>query len=98
MQEGNITTNINFNIGFTFPELIAMKILTWSCHVGDYVLVRYYTILDRDILTLLGLNLKLSYHAIKAHDLHLKLLMAPLVDMGAYAFKKYIYTGKIKSE
>ena len=37
-----------------------VKIVTWECHVDDSSEVRYDVILSRDILTLLGLNLKSS--------------------------------------
>ena len=56
----NITTNLKVGIYFTLPELIATKIVTWNCHVGDSAKGRYDIILGRYILTALVLNLKLS--------------------------------------
>ena len=59
-QEINITTNIKVKIYFTFPKLIATKIVTWNCHVGDSAKVRYNVIFGRYILTVLVLNPEFS--------------------------------------
>ena len=56
-QAGSITNNLKFKIDFTLPELSAIKIVTWNCHVDDSAKGRYYMILGRYLLTALGLNL-----------------------------------------
>ena len=86
-QAGNITTNIKVEIYFTLPDLSMTKIMMWNFHVYDSTKVRYNMILGRNILTALGLNLKLSPHVIKADNGHLKGSTAPMVGMGTYEFK-----------
>ena len=54
-------------------------------------------ILGRDLLTELGLNLKLSEHVIKLDDGPLKGSTAPMVDLGTYQFK-YLNTGEFTPE
>ena len=53
-------------IDFTVPEIMEMRIVTWNLHVDDSNKGRYDMILDIYILTVLGLNLKLSEHLIEA--------------------------------
>ena len=91
MQEGNITTNVKVKIYFNPPKLRA------NCHVDNSTKNRYYIILGRDILTKIGLNLKLSEHVIKTDDETFKGLVAPMVDMGTYQFKD-LNIGKITPE
>ena len=54
-------------------------------------------ILGKDILTKLGLNLKLSEHIIRADYGPFKGSTTPMVDLGMYLFK-VLNTGKITSE
>ena len=53
-------------------------------------------ILNRYILTALGLNLKFFKHVIKSDSQPLKGSTAPIVDSGIYRFKN-INTGKVTS-
>ena len=94
IQESSITYNLKFNIYFTLPELSAEKILTWNCHVDDSDKGICDIIIGRDILTDLGLNLKLSYPVIEADYEPFKGYMAPMVVLGTYEFK-YLNTGNI---
>ena len=71
--------------------------MTWNFHADDYSNGRYDMILGRDILTYLGLNLKLFEHVIKSYDGTFKVLTAPMVDLRNYSFK-YLNIGKIKTE
>ena len=64
---GCITTNLEFKIYFTFPELSATDIMMWNFRVDDSSKSRYDMILGRDILTALGLNLKFFYHFIESY-------------------------------
>ena len=93
-QAGNINTNLKVKIYFTLPELSATKIVTWNCQVYDSTKRRYYMILCRDILTQLGLNIKLSEHVIKKGDGTLTGSLAPIVDLSMYEFRK-LNEGKI---
>ena len=77
MQAGKITTNIRVKIYITLPELSAEKIMAWYCHVNDSYKGRYYMVLGKDILTALGLNLKLSKHVRKADYGTFKVSTAP---------------------
>ena len=86
-QAGSITNNLKVNIDFTLPELSATEIVTWNCHVDDLAKGRYDIILGRDILTTLGLNLKLLDHVIEADSGTFKGSTSPMVDMGTYEFK-----------
>ena len=64
MQSCSTTTNLNIKIDFVLPELSTTKIVAWNCHADESAKVIYSMILDRFLLTALGLNLKLSYHVI----------------------------------
>ena len=65
MQSGNINNNIKVELNFNSPELSATNVVTWNSHVDKSAKGRYDMILGRDILTYLGLNLKLYYHIIE---------------------------------
>ena len=95
-KSGSITTNLKVKY-FILPELSQMKIVMWGFHVDDSSKGIYGMILSRDILTALGLNIKFSNHVIKSDYGPFKGPMAPMVDMGTYAFK-YLNTGKISPE
>ena len=86
-QAVNITTNLEFKVDFTLTSLSATNVVTWKCHVYEYTKGRYDMILGRDILTELGLNLKLYYHIIKENDGTLKGYTTRMVDLGTYGFK-----------
>ena len=73
-QAGIITTNIQVKIVFTLPKLSATKIMMWNCHVYDSSKGKYDVFLGRDLLTSLGLNIKLSDHVIEADDKPFKLI------------------------
>ena len=64
-QAGDITTNLNDKIDFTFTELSGKKIVTWNCHMNDSTKCRYDMILGRCIITALALNLKFFYRVIE---------------------------------
>ena len=51
-------------------------------HVENSAKGRYDMILSRDILTALGLNLKLSGQVIDANDESFKVSTTPMVDLG----------------
>ena len=59
-QAGNITTNHEVKVYFTLPALSVTNVMTWKCHLDDSTKGRCYMILEKDLLTELGLNLKLS--------------------------------------
>ena len=63
-QAGKFTTSKKVNIDFFLPEFSATKIVTWKCHIDDSTNVIYDTILGRDLLTALGLDLKFSKNVI----------------------------------
>ena len=56
----------------------------WNFHVDDSDKGIYDMILGRDLLTEFGLNLVLSVDSIEADDGPLKLLTAPMFDLGIY--------------
>ena len=68
IQAGKTTTNLKVEIDFTLPELRATKIVTWNWHVDDSAKIRYDMILGRDLLTVLVLNIYLSYPVTKSYD------------------------------
>ena len=72
---------------FTLPEFRAMNDVTWKWHVDDFAKGRYNTILGRDILTEIWLNVKSSDHVIEADDGPLKGIETPIVYLGRYRFK-----------
>ena len=68
--------------------------MTWYCHVNDFAKGWYGMILGRDLLTALGLNLKLSEHVTKSDYGPFKGSSAPMLDLVTYEFK-YLNTGKL---
>ena len=65
--------------------------------MDEYTKVGCDIILDIDILTSLGLNIKFSWHLFEAYDGTLKRSAAPIVNMGTDEYK-FINTVKITSE
>ena len=57
-------TSKKVNIDFFSPEFSATNIVMWKYHVDKYTNGRYDMILGRDILTALGLDIKLSENVI----------------------------------
>ena len=51
-------------VDFTVQALSAINVVTWKFYVDDSNKCRYDMILGQDLLTELGLNLKLSEHVI----------------------------------
>ena len=68
------------------------KIVTWKCHVDEYTTSRYYMILGRDLLTELGLDLKLYENVICGGERLYKGCSEPMVDVNNYDFN--VVTGK----
>ena len=97
MQAGNITTNIKVEVDFILPELGTTNVVTCKCHVDESTKGIYDVILERYILTELGLNFKLSDLVIKAGDGTFKGSTVPMFDWGTYEFK-YLNKGKITPE
>ena len=97
MELTNITTNLKVRVDFTPPELSAINVVTWKCHVDDSDEVRYDMILGQDLLTELVLNLKLSDQVIEADDGTFKVSTIPMVDLCMYVFKN-LNTEKITTE
>ena len=54
-QAVNITNNLKVKVDFTLPTLSTTNVVMWECHVDDSAKGRLYMILERDILTELGL-------------------------------------------
>ena len=48
-QANNSTTNVKIKVYLTLPELSAMNVVTWKCHVDDSTKGRYFMILGRDL-------------------------------------------------
>ena len=63
-QSRELMTSKKANIDFCLPEFSATKIMTWKCHVNESTNGIYSMILGRDLLTALGLYLKLSENII----------------------------------
>ena len=83
-QAENITTNLKVGIYFTLPALSATNFVTLNFHVHYFAKGRYDMILGKDILTEVGLNLKLSENVIKADDGTFNGSTTPMVDLGTY--------------
>ena len=84
-------------IYFTLPRLNATKVVMFNCHVSYSAKGRYVMILDRDLLTALGLNLKWSEHVIDTYDGTLKMSSSTMVDLGTYELG-YFSTGESTPE
>ena len=61
--------------------------MTWKCRLDDSAKGRYDMILGRNLLTELGLNLKLSEHAIKYDDRPFKEYTPPMFNLVTYVLK-----------
>ena len=59
-QSGKFTTSKKENVDFFLTEFSATKIVTWKFHVKESTNGRYDMILGRDLLTVLGLDIKFS--------------------------------------
>ena len=93
-QAGNSITNIKVKIDFTLPALSATNVVRWTCHLDDSAKVRYDMILGWDLLTEVGLNIKISEHVIEADDGPFNRSITTMVDLGNYILK-YLNTRKI---
>ena len=89
-QASSITTILKVRICFTLPEISAMKIITWNCHVDDSAMGIYNVILVRYLLTALGFNLELSGHFIKEDGGTLKGSTVRMLDLGTYEGKLHL--------
>ena len=90
IQTGNITTNQKVKVNFTLHAFSATKTMMWNCHMYDSAKMKYNIILGKDLLTSLGLNLKLSEHDIEAGDggeIPFESFTEPMVNFGTYEFK-----------
>ena len=59
-QSRKFATMKKLNLELCLPEFIATKIVTWKYHVEKFINGRYNMILGRDLLAVLGLDLKFS--------------------------------------
>ena len=96
-QAGNITNYDKVKVYFILTSFSATDVVTWKYHMDDYTKGRYGMILGRDILTELGLNLKLFENVIKFDDGRFKGFTTAMVDLSTYAFK-ILNTGEITPE
>ena len=67
-RAGNITTNLKIKVDFALTALSTTNVVTWNCHIDDSAKGMHNIILGQDLLSALGLNLKLSEHIIEAND------------------------------
>ena len=81
------------NIDFFLPEFSATNIVTWECHVYESINGIYDTILGRDLLTALGLDLKFSKNVILSREGTYEGCYAPMLDVNNFYFN--IITAKI---
>ena len=93
-QAGNITNYDKVKVYFILTSFSATDVVTWKYHMDDYTKGRYGMILGQDILTELGLNLKLFENVIKFDDGRFKGFTTAMVDLSTYAFK-ILNTGEI---
>ena len=56
-RSGKFTTSKKVNVDFCLLELSTTKIMPWKCHIGNSANGRYDTILGRDIITALLLDI-----------------------------------------
>ena len=63
-QSGKFMTSKKVNVYFCLPEFSATKIVTRKCHIDKSTNGRYDMMLNRDLLTALGLDLKFADNVI----------------------------------
>ena len=67
-QYGKFTTSKKVKVYFCLPQFSATKIVTRKCHIYESTKGRYDMILCRDLLTVLGLDLKFSNNVILGRE------------------------------
>ena len=86
-QAGKFTTSQKVNVDFCLTELSATKIVSWKCHVDNKTNSRYDMILDIELLTSLGLDLKFSKNIIIGNEGTYEGCYSPMVGLSNYDFK-----------
>ena len=71
-QAINITTDIKGKIYLFLTESSATQIITWECHMDDSAESRYDLIIDRYLLSVLGIDLKNPTSSSQDMTKHLK--------------------------
>ena len=75
-----------------------MKVVTWEWHVDESYEGLYEIILGRDLLTNLGLCLKISEQVIAGSGIPYEGCMSPMVDLNTYDYKYSHLKNQIKPE
>ena len=87
IQAGKFRTSKKVNIAFCLPNFSTTKVLARKLHVKKYTNSRYYTILSRDLVTALRLDIKLSENFIIGGEGPHEGCSAPFFDVKNYDFK-----------
>ena len=67
-QAGKFTTSKTVNVYFCLLEFSVTKIIPWKCHVDNYTTVRCGTILGRDLLNVLRMDLNFSENIVNGGE------------------------------
>ena len=72
---------------FYLPVFSATKIVTWKYQVDDSTACRYNMIISRDLLTKLGIYIKVSTNTIKCSKVPYQGCTTPMVNLDYYEFE-----------
>ena len=67
-QAGKLATSKKMNVEICLPYFSVTKIIPWKWYVDEYTNGRYDMIIDRDLLTVLELDLKFSKNVIYGEE------------------------------
>ena len=90
-QDEYLTTTKEVNVYFCLPEFSATKIVTWKCHVNDYIESRYDMILGRDILIVPWLDIKFYEKIMDGGERKYEGCAAPMINLIKYDLNFIIY-------
>ena len=85
------------DIHFFSPQFSATNIATWKFHVDESTNGRYDMIRGRDLLTALGLDIKMSENVITGGEGPYEGCLSPMIEVSNYDFK-YISDKTVKPE
>ena len=79
-------TSNKVNIDLYLIEFSAIEIVTWKCRMSEFTTSRYDMILDRDLLTALGMDFQFSANVIIGRNITYEWWPSPMINVSNYKF------------